>query len=387
MVTRIPIVPKVIRWARERNNLTLPEAAKRLKCDQATLEQIEDENAPLRPTATLFRRMAEVYLLPEATLLRAVPPQDGPLPKDFRSFDGVPVDLSYETICALRRVEHRQEALARLAEMDNVILAPNLPIHSLKEKPEQLGANFRKQLGFPVLEQLQFTPERAFTRWRVLVENLGVSVYVEPFGADDTRGSSVFSNAFPAIIIDQNEKFPGAKLFTLFHELCHLLIRQAGISDFKPKNSVEAFCNRFASAFLMPVEAIKAVFDMEKIKAAEPAIDELASAANKLCVTISQLALRLEQLEYTKSGYFKRITSKLTPPTPKKKKPDAKVPYKYVYLSEAGYNFPATVFDSMARGQITELGASRILDLAPNHFKAVRAVIETRRAELVNGEG
>ena len=31
----------------------------------------------------------------------------------------------------------------------------------------------------------------ASLRWRVLVENFGVSVYVEPMGEDDTRGLSV----------------------------------------------------------------------------------------------------------------------------------------------------------------------------------------------------
>lgn len=383
MVTRIPIVPRVIRWARERCNLTLAEAAERLSCDQNTLEKIEDENDPTRPTATLFRKMSDVYLLPEATLLRATVPADRPLPKDFRSFDGNAVELSYDTISAIRNVEQRQESLARLAEIDAGIIAPNLPIHSLKENPDTLGANFRKQLGFKVVDQLQLSTEKAFLNWRILVENMGVSVYVEPFGEDDTRGASIYFNDFPAVIVDQTEKQYGARSFTLFHELCHLLIRQAGISDQKPKNSVEAFCNRFAAAFLMPTEAVRAVFDFESIKETEPTIEQLAFAAKKLCVTISQIALRLEQLGLAKPGYFRRVAGKLSPPTPKPKK-ESKVPYKYTYLSETGHNFPSTVFDSMNRGQITQLDASRILALSKDHFKSVQTVIDERRADLVD---
>ena len=277
MVTRIPIAPEVIKWARERNNLSVSEAAELLKCDHQTLQKIE--NSELMPSAGLFRRMSDVYLLPEATLLRDTPPADRALPKDFRSFDGNAVSLSYETIATIRRVEARQDALAALAEVDEAVIAPNLPIHSLKESPDKLGATFRKQIGFEVVDQLSFTPSKAFTQWRQLVENMGISVYVEPMGEDDTRGVSLYFNDFPAIVIDKNERLYGARLFTLFHELAHLLVRQAGISNLNGKNSVEAFCNKFSSAFLMPVEAVQSVFDLEKLQDGEPTIQQLEFAA------------------------------------------------------------------------------------------------------------
>jgi Zn-dependent peptidase ImmA (M78 family)/transcriptional regulator with XRE-family HTH domain len=385
VVTRIPIVCDVLIWARKRNKLEISEAARRLKCDHDQLSKIEA--GTLLPTAGLFRRMASVYLLPEATLLRDTPPLERPLPKDFRSFEGAAVTLSYETIASIRHVEGRQEAMATLAEIDKDVIPPNLPIHSLDENPEKLGANLRKQLGFSVVDQLRLTGEKAFMHWRVLVENMGVSVYVEPFGKDDTRGVSLFFNAFPAIVIDQKETFSGARLFTLFHELGHLLIRQAGISNFNGRNSVEAFCNRFAAAFLMPAEAIEAVFDLSKLKDNEPDISQLEFAAAKLCVTISQVALRLEQLGYAQSGYYKRIASKLKPPTPKPKKKDIQVPFKFTYLSSAGHNLPSTVFASLDRQQITTLEAYRLLDLAPAHFNTIRTVINARRSEAIDGHG
>ena len=385
MATRIPIVPQVIRWARERNNLTVAAAAKLLQCTVEMLEQVE--TGEVRPTATLFRRMATAYLLPEATLLGATVPQDRPLPKDFRSFDGARVELSYQTICAIRLVQDRQEELARLAEIDPAIVAPNLPIYSLNDDPERLGSKFRKQLGFEIVDQMRLTPDKAFSLWRMLVETMGISVYIEPMGEDDTRGASVFFNAFPAIIVDQNEKLAGARLFTLFHELAHLFVRQAGISNCNNKNSVEAFCNKFASAFLMPVEAVEAIFAPGMLAGRGPTISQLDYAAGKLCVSITQIALRLEQLGKVRGGFYKRIASTLRPPTPKRKAPGKKkIPYKFIYLSEAGSHFPSTVFDTFAREQITRLDASRILDLAPIHFKPVQDLIEARRAELVNGD-
>ena len=44
-------------------------------------------------------------------------------PRDFRSFDGASVSISYETLRTIRAVEARQESLAELAELDDAIIA------------------------------------------------------------------------------------------------------------------------------------------------------------------------------------------------------------------------------------------------------------------------
>jgi Zn-dependent peptidase ImmA (M78 family) len=376
MVTRVSADRGVLKWARLRNQLTVERAATLLKCQADFLQKIEDGIAT--PTATLFRRMAEIYFVPEATLLGLAMPQERPLPKDFRSFDGAKVELSYETIAAIRRVEARQESLSYLAELDESVVAPNLPIHSIKENPEKLGSDFRQQLGFPILDQLRLTPDQAFIRWRILVEGLGVAVYIEDLGEDDSRGISIFFNDFPAIVVDQNEKLAGAKAFTLFHELGHLLIRQSGISNFNSRNAVESFCNKFSAAFLLPIEAIEAAFAASALDT-EPTIAELSAAARKLCVTISQLALRLEEIGRAKKGFYNRISKVLSPPIPKTRRLNERPPYKYVYTSRYGHHLPETVFGSLERGVITPTQAARILELSPNHFEPIRKVVRDRR--------
>jgi Zn-dependent peptidase ImmA (M78 family) len=90
------------------------------------------------------------------------------------------------------------------------------------------------------------------------------------------------------------------------------LLRQSGISNFNSRNTVERFCNQFAAAFLLPVEAVEAAFPREVLEA-EQTIPQLEAAAKKLCVTISQLARRLEDLGRTKTGYFNRFVSTLSP--------------------------------------------------------------------------
>lgn len=374
MVMRVAADKATLIWARKRMRLPIERAAELLNCDPGLLSKIE--LGEVFPNATLFRRMSDVYVLPEATLLGVTQPMVRELPKDFRSFEGATVELSYETLLAIRSVELRQETLAFIADMDSALVAPNLPIYTLRDNPSKLGEDFRMQLGFPLIDQLRITVEQAFIRWRRLVEDMGVSVYVEPFGQDDSRGVSMYFNAFPAIIIDQREKNVGARNFTLFHEFCHLLIRQAGISNFSAKNSVEAFCNKFAASFLMPRKAIEAAFPYGALQNAEPSIAELNIAANKLCVTLSQLSLRIEDLGLVKQGYFNK-TIKVIAPAIKKKKP-AKVPYKYTYLSRYGNNLPETILSTLDRGTISAIEAGRILELSPANFANVRKVIKDR---------
>ena len=380
MVTRVAIDPQTALWARRRSNLSREQAAALLKCAVDVLEKIE--SGEIQPTASVFRKMSDIYVLPEATLLGLSPIVDRPLPKDFRSFEGLNIGrrLSYETTIAIRRTQARQEALERLAEIDVEVVAPEIPIHSLNDDPEKLGVTFRHQLGFSVLEQLQLTTQRAFGLWRVLIENFGISVYIEPMGEDDSRGLSLFFNRFPAIVIDQAEKHYGARNFTLFHEFCHLLVRQTGISDFNPRNTVERFCNRFAASFLMPPEAVRAVFELPLRGRIEPSITQLDYSAKKLCVTISQIALRLEELEISPSGYYNRIAASLRK-SAASQRAGGGGEWRYAYISRIGHNLPTLVLASLSRGNINSVEASRIMETSPDNIPAVKRTLEERRGD------
>lgn len=383
MPTKVAIEPATAIWARERVNLTREDAATLLKCTVETLVEIEE--GLREPNAGFFRKMADVYVLSEATLLGLVPIADRPLPKDFRSFEGNTVKLSYDTTVIVRRVQARQESLEALSEIDPDVVAPEFPIQSLHDDPEKLGEYWRRILGFPIVEQMQTGATKAFTEWRIRIEKFGVSVYVESLGADESRGVSIFFNRFPAIVVDQSEKNYGARNFTLFHEFCHLLLRQTGISNFNEQNRVERFCNRFAAAFLMPPEAIRAVLEVPEHGHIEPLINNLDFAAKKLCVTISQIALRLEHLNLAPQGYFLKIARTLNHPNvaPKKK---SQVPWRYSYVSQFGHNFPTVVLASLGRGQIGKVDASRILEVAPDNIPAVQKTLDERKREPTGAE-
>jgi len=84
---------------------------------------------------------------------------------------------------------------------------------------------------------------------------LGVDVLVEEYIGDDLSGAAITEQGFPLIFVNAQHPTPRS-LFTLAHELGHLLMRHDGSItldvDFVGADQTERQANAFAAAFLMP---------------------------------------------------------------------------------------------------------------------------------------
>lgn len=382
MVTRVPAARQVLEWARKACGLTVEEAAGLLGCKPDSLRDIEEGKK--LPSVTMFRDMASCYGFPEATLLAETPPALPKLPTDFRTFDGAAPRLSYRTYLAIRRVQMRQESIRELSELDESVAAPDLRHLEQTKNPAEAGAAERKAFGVSVADQLKLSAEKLWMNYRLRVENLGISVYVEDFPVEDCRGVSVFVDNFPAIMLTNEEREPGWKIFSLIHEYAHLLIRQPGISDQRSatRHPTERFCNQFTASFLMPEDAITSVLDISRDEPQELSVAALGEAARQLRVSLSALALRLEELGFAPAGYYGRIREKIKP-VQLKKKTSGQIPREYVILNQMGHRFSGDVLRSVESGAITSLEASRILGTNPLLLPTISETIESRRREYL----
>ena len=92
------------------------------------------------------------------------------------------------------------------------------------------------------------------------MEASGVFVFKDAFRNDDYSGFCLYSENHPIIYVN-NSMTDSRQVFTLFHELGHLLYRSGGV-DFRSREAVRSFqgyyrdvevsCNRFANEFLVP---------------------------------------------------------------------------------------------------------------------------------------
>ena len=137
--------------------------------------------------------------------------------------------------------------------------SPNTPAADLARRVRvYLGISLDEQISWP-------SAEVALERWRGAFAAVGVFVFKDAFKAPRYAGFCLYDPEFPIIYVN-NSAAKERQIFTLFHELGHLLFHTSGI-DFRSDEllpelagdarRIEVLCNRFAGVFLVPDDALR----------------------------------------------------------------------------------------------------------------------------------
>ena len=126
----------------------------------------------------------------------------------------------------------------------------------------------REYLGITLDQQMSWTrSDKALDAWRSRLHDVGVFVFKDAFQEEDYSGFCLYDNEFPIIYVNTSTA-KSRQIFTLFHELAHLLYHTSGVDKFRDDyikhlrgdaRKIEVLCNRFAARFLVPTKA----FDQE----------------------------------------------------------------------------------------------------------------------------
>lgn len=265
MFEEITTTPSVLKWARERSGYSEDEVVKHLREKRVSDTVFRQwELGKIQPTYPQLKKLAKLYKRPVALFFFPNPPEEEPIEKDFRK------TLSAENIIEL---SPRMRYLVRLAKVKMINLeelldstTSNAPVIHLKSKQnetaEQLAKRIRNEIGISISTQANWNNiDTALKNWRRALENLGIWIFKDAFGKaeNDYCGFCLYNERFPIIYIN-NSHAPQRQIFTLFHELGHLLKSVAGI-DFRRTPTFteryekeEVFCNAFAGEFLVPKE-------------------------------------------------------------------------------------------------------------------------------------
>lgn len=257
------VTPEVLRWARGLDRITLEEIALKLKVDVAKIEAWE--NGSEYPTLPQAKRLAKQYRVPFAYLyLPDTPQKTKRLDKvDYRTFGNWGIEeMSRELRWFLRDVEERRDTMIELyqeAEQEPLSFTLNLPVDSTEEA---FAIELRKILSLNDDNQIKFRkPEVALSYCIAKLEEQDFLVFqavkIQP---EEMRGLSVAYDTFPIIALNRKDE-PSARLFTLLHELVHIVTRTSGIcndmsQDKSNISQMELFCNKIAGLALVPTELL-----------------------------------------------------------------------------------------------------------------------------------
>jgi Zn-dependent peptidase ImmA (M78 family) len=181
------------------------------------------------------------------------------------------------------------------SEMNAPLKLPTLL--TVDDDPDLAGTEVRRLLGISSEQQLEWTSaSRAFDAWRDALEALGVAVFLFPMGTAACNGFSIWRERVPVVAVNTAWR-EEARIFTLFHELGHLLTRTSsacassvggGRSD-----PIERCCERVAAAVLLPDGDVRQALPP---RLRQGPIDDLrvaSSVASRFKVSLRAATIRL----------------------------------------------------------------------------------------------
>lgn len=250
-------------WARETAGFDLSTAAEKLDFDEEKLaawEEGEDQ-----PSIPQLRKIAELYKRPLAVLYLPEPPLTFRPMHDFRRLPDLGLRrFSPELTLEIRSAQQRRElALELFEDADEEPHIFNLTT-SIKEDPETVGLLIRTALKVDYQLQAHWRePRVAFHAWRSKIEDAGALVFqASRIESDEASGFAIWADTLPVMVVNRKDAYP-RRVFSLLHELVHLMLRQSGVSELEfdglrqqDDERVEAFCNRVAAAALVPQDLL-----------------------------------------------------------------------------------------------------------------------------------
>jgi Zn-dependent peptidase ImmA (M78 family) len=311
--TKVPITPKVLRWAIAESGFGLSDVAAAVGASTDELQiWLSGEDQPsltqMRGVANKLGRALATFLLPEVPSV--------PMPAvELRS----PPGSSRRTLNPVER-KHLRHAV-RVQRTVSWVLEQSagppisLPHRTVDDDPAAVGDDVTRLLRLPDDVRLTWGSQaEALAGWRVYLERIGMLVFLLPLGRESCRGFSVWDDRAP-VIVANTEYNAAARTFTILHELGHLVTRTSSAclempAGVRQADRTERWCEEFAAAVLLPMPDVLRVLE-ESVgwRPGEEVRDvrTVGVVARKLHASLRATALRLIKAGLAGQQLYERI--------------------------------------------------------------------------------
>ncbi len=266
-MSRVPVRPAVLRWARERSGRELDDIARRVPGLPAW------ERGHEQPTLKQLEAFAKATHVPLGYLFLPEPPQERMPISDFRTIQGKVRRQSPELLDTIHAMQRRQ-AWLREERMECEAQPFDFVGNArLTDDPDAVGQEMRRMIGIDTGWAAKFrTWMEAVSGLRRTIERAGVLAVISgvvgnnahrKLNVEEFRGFSLCDGHAPLIFVNGADA-KSAQMFTLAHELAHIWLGPvgeglSGFDDLFPGGTeVETFCDRAAAEFLLPARELKA---------------------------------------------------------------------------------------------------------------------------------
>lgn len=266
MADYIQIKTSIIRWACNRigslySELSASKDFKRLS---------KEKDGAVSLTLKQAEKLAKVLRYPFVYLLLDSPVTDiDKLPiADFRSIEGKEVKPNINLKEQIEYCQNQQDWFSDYVNTCDLDVFKYNGKFSLHDDPQEVGLKLKEFLK--ITYKLSKNANDYLKRLKIILENNCVLVSSSKvlkntqnrLSLSDFRGFALYDDNAPLIFINGNDS-TSAQIFTLCHELGHIVLGQSGVSDVVKNNTkkIEKWCNEFAANILMPKNDVIDTFD------------------------------------------------------------------------------------------------------------------------------
>jgi Zn-dependent peptidase ImmA (M78 family) len=366
----IPITPSIVAWARARAGYSLDDARKLFKNIDAW------EAGKSFPTYPQLEQLADRFKVPVAVFFFPGPPDLPPINETFRTLPEAQLsEMPRRIKLLLRKAKALQLNLGELNQAGNP--AKRLITRDLKFQTtvnvQDMAREVRKYLGVTLdAERGWRNVEAALEEWRRILSDVGVFVFKDAFKSEEFSGFCLYDDVFPIIYVN-NSSAKTRQIFTLFHELAHLLFHTSGVDtvhDYyiptltEESRRIEIICNAFAAEFLVPEAAFEAVL------AGRPASEDLAETlAVQFHVSRETIFRKFFDRGLIDQATYNRAARKWAA----QKKPSSGGDYYNTQFAYLGQEYIRIALGQYYQNRINDSQLAEYLNIAPKNLAAFEA--------------
>ena len=363
---------EIIRWAREFYNMAPDEAAKAIGVDVSRYMNWEDGTE--YPTYAMLKKISAVFRKPSAVFFFPEPPLLPPIKGDLRTLPNEIVNsFSKNVIIQFEKAKVYQLSLEELYGSKDSIIAQR---DSFPKDIEQLCSFFRTQLEFPISAQkARKSTKVVFEIYREKFYALGIYVFKAAFKDNSVSGICLNDDHYPVIVINNAMSF-ARQIFTLFHELYHLISDTSGAEIVRDdyyvvldnrQTEIERACDTFANAFLVPMDDFKQ--ELKKKPLNQDRIEELSSLYSVSKEAIMYKLYKMGKITPSEYQDLKEVFYGDAIRNGEKRKENGRGGnHYYTQLNYLGRLYAGDVFKEYFSGRIDSVHASEMLQCKVDHL-------------------
>lgn len=371
---------EMLKWAREETPLELNSICTRIK-DITEEEIIKWESGEEFPSITNAKKLANLYDIPFAALyLTEVPPSSKIEYVDRRSLSTSHLEgISYELWKEIRYFKSCRESM--LSMIDNEYDAASIPRFEKNDDFEKMIEKIREyfEIETPLKNKTAFG-NNVFSYFRRKIERKGILVFqISGMEVSQIRGISLNYEIFPIIAVNKKDS-ERAKVFTMFHELAHLIRRTSALCSVdlsETNDSEEKKCDKIAGNILVPKDKI------ESLKSDNIDNDKIENLANRFGVSTFVILKRLYDMGKISNSFYKSKYEELYSNfmenkeniEKRKKNSEVRIPHHTKFLSTNGNLFPSIVINAYYEGRISLGEVCKTLNLKTKHIDMIERVV------------